>query len=918
MNEDIEFRNTILSTIQETAIDGILVVDDDGRIISFNRRFVEMWNIPPGAVESKSDERALQSVLENLVDPQRFLEKVKYLYEHKHEVNRDEVYLKDGRTFDRYSAPMFGDDSRYHGRVWFFRDVTDRKQLENIIQEMSAGLQEMVSKRTLELNKANNDLQEEITERKKAEDLLRESETKLQAIFDTVGTGIIIIDKETQVIIEANHTAIEMTGLPKERIIGQICHSLVCPAQAGKCPVKDLGQSVDHSERKLLCADGHQRDILKTVYPITIKARECYVESFVDISARLRAEEELQESEERYRAISESSHQAICIIDDQGKITWGNDKMQQLGGYSLEQMYEAESFVGFIASESIEFVISNFYKMLAGEPYERHYTFYFVRADGEKRLCEKYMMDFKDKSGKRNLIISMVDITDQRKANDIIKRQTDAMEAAIDGMALLNEEGNYVYLNKAHAEVYGYENVEELIGKSWKILYDPGFLQRFAQEIMPEFGRKGYWHGEAIGTKKNGAKFPQELSLTAMANGGLICVVREISERKLLESQLLQAQKMEAIGTLSGGIAHDFNNILGAMIGYTELAMMEKDEGRLQRDLRQVLQACERATSLVSQILTFSRKSDVDRKPVNIGYIVKEAMKLLRATIPATIEIRQSIDQGYVVALANHTQIHQIIMNLCTNAAHAMRKRGGVMDIKLTPLEIASDSPLISLELTPGSYLKLEIGDTGHGIDPADMKRIFDPFFTTKGASEGTGLGLSVVYGIVKGHGGTITVDSIPGSGSMFTIYIPSIPQQETMEENETEVIRSGNESILFVDDEPMIAALGSEMLRKSGYKVTDSTDSVQALEMFTEHPDAYNLVITDMTMPCMTGIDLAKEIWKIRPKTPVVLCTGHSELINEQKAKQEGIRRFIMKPLRYRELSKAVRDVLDEQKQPV
>ncbi|HAJ25697.1 MAG TPA: hypothetical protein DCG53_00355 [Syntrophus sp. (in: bacteria)] len=374
---------------------------------------------------------------------------------------------------------------------------------------------------------------------------------------------------------------------------------------------------------------------------------------------------------------------------------------------------------------------------------------------------------------------------------------------------------------------------------------------------------------------------------------------------------------MEAIGTLSSGIAHDFNNVLSAIIGYTELAMMEDDERLRQDDLKQYLQACERATSLVSQILTFSRISAVDKKPLNIGYIVKEAVKLLRSTIPTTIEVKQRIDSKSIIVLANHTQIHQIMMNLCTNAAHAMRKKGGVMKIKLTPFESASDSPLRSLDLPPGSYLKLEVSDSGYGIDPANMNRIFDPFFTTKGASEGTGLGLSVVYGIVKSHGGAITVDSVPGSGSTFTVYIPAIRHQEAKAETETEVIRRGDEGILFVDDEPMLSALGRDMLQRSGYKVTDCIDSVQALEMFTDNPNAYDLIITDMTMPCLTGIDLAKEIWKIRPETPVILCTGHSDLIDEEQAKKEGIRRFIMKPLRHKELARTVRDVLDEQKQP-
>jgi len=768
-------------------------------------------------------------------------------------------------------------------------------------------------------------LSRDTTERKRTEDALRESEELFRLLFNTINDAVFLHygpgpDGFPGKFIELNNIACERLGYSREELLTMSPIDIDDPDTVEAIPSMMEKLNKDRWaiwEGAHITKDGRRIPVEINNQLIDFKGIPAILSTARDITDRKRAGEALRESEERYRAISESSHQAICIIDEQGKITWSNDKMQELGGYSREQMHGAESFVGFIAPESIEFVLSNFQKVLTDEPYEHHYTFYFIRMGGEKRLCEKYMMDYRDKSGKRNLIISMVDITDRRKANDIIRRQTDAMEAAIDGMAILNEEEEYVYLNKAHAKVYGYENAGDLLGKSWRVLYDSDFIQRFEQEIMPEFRQKGAWHGEAIGKKKNGAMFPQELSLTAMANGGLICVVREITERKLLESQLLQAQKMEAIGTLSGGIAHDFNNILGAMIGYTELAMMEQDGGRRQRNLKQVLQACERATSLVSQILTFSRQSDVDKKPVNIGYIVKEAVKLLRATIPTTIEIRQSIDIGYMVALANHTQIHQIMMNLCTNAAHAMRKQGGMLEIKLTPFEITSDSPLISLELTPGSYLKLEISDTGHGIDSADMNRIFDPFFTTKGASEGTGLGLSVVYGIVKGHGGAITVDSVPGSGSTFTVHIPALQHQETQEETESEEIRGGNECILFVDDEPMLAALGKDMLQKSGYKVTNSTNSVQALEMFAENPDAYGLIVTDMGMPCLSGIDLAGEIWKIRPEVPVILCTGHSDLIDEKQAKQEGFRRFIIKPLRQRELANAVRGVLDEQEQP-
>lgn len=648
----------------------------------------------------------------------------------------------------------------------------------------------------------------DVTDQKLMEETLQDREDLFRSLVDYMHDAMIILSWDGTILFANRAAARIMECESAEELIG---HNMVeyIHADSLQKATEDIetvqsGKMGYLSEYQLWTVMGRHIWVESLGGKIMFRRATANLACIRDISKRKQAEEELRESEARYRAISEYSHQAICIVDEQGKITWGNNKLLALGGYSREQLYGAESFAGFIAPESIEFVIANFHKVLAGEPYEHHYTFHFVRGDGEKRLCEKYMMDFRNKHGKRNLIISMMDITDSQQA---------------------------------------------------------------------------------------------------------------AAERRIMESQLFQAQKMEAIGTLSGGIAHDFNNVISAMIGYTEMAMMEDDEKNRQDDLKQVLQACERASSLVSQILTFSRKSDVDKKPVNIGYIVKEAVKLLRATIPTTIEIKQHIDSRSMIVLANHTQIHQIIMNLCTNAAHAMRDKGGVIDIKLTPFEIALDSPLISLELTPGSYLKFEISDTGHGIDPVVMKRIFDPFFTTKGISEGTGLGLSVVYGIVKGHGGAITVDSIPGSGSTFTLYFPALQHQEAKEEIVSQEIHRGNEAVLFVDDEPMLSVLGRGMLQKSGYKVTAFTDSVQALEMFRDNPDAYELLITDMAMPRITGIDLAREIWKIRPEMPVILCTGYSDLIDEEKAKQEGVRRFIMKPLRHRELARAIRDVLDEQK---
>ncbi|MFA5182845.1 MAG: PAS domain S-box protein [Syntrophales bacterium] len=746
---------------------------------------------------------------------------------------------------------------------------------------------------------------------------LRKSEERYRQLTESAHDLILSMDLDG-VIRYANRAAIDLAApfslidLPMQDItppnLLQRHRDLLQKRRAGD-------DSIFSYEWELTAQDGNRRLIMDVTSSLLTEDGEPSGILVVarDVTDRKLREEELRESEERYRAISENSHNAICIVDEQGKITWGNKELQVMSGYSLTELFGAESFASFIAPESTEFVFANYQKFLADAPYEHHYEFYFLRHDGEKRLCEKRMMDFKDKHGKRNLIINMMDISNRRKADDMIRHQTDAMEAAIDGMALLNTEGKFFYLNKAHVSVYGYDNAGELIGKSWKVLYEADEVKRFEEEIMPVFARKGEWHGEAIGRKKNGDKFPQEVSLTGLDSGGLICIVRDIANHKLLESQLIQAQKMEAMGTLAGGIAHDFNNILGSMIGYTELAMEETDQSERHQELEQVLRSCDRAKDLVKQILTFSRKSDVEKKPIAIKPLLKESIQLLRAATPTTIEIVHSIASPPMTALVNPTQIHQVIMNICTNAIHAMRETGGILEINLTTLDITPKLPLHNPDLQPGPYLKLEIRDTGRGIDPVIMNRIFDPFFTTKGASEGTGLGLSVVYGIVKSHNGDITVQSKPGSGSIFTVYLPRITNKEATETENHEVIPRGHEHVLIVDDEEALVTLGRNMLRKFGYKVSEVTDSVQALKMFKDNPDAYDLVITDMTMPHMNGLELTGAILAIRSETPIILCTGHSELLNEERAVNTGVKRLLFKPLGFRELARAVREVLDK-----
>ena len=394
-------------------------------------------------------------------------------------------------------------------------------------------------------------------------------------------------------------------------------------------------------------------------------------------------------------------------------------------------------------------------------------------------------------------------------------------------------------------------------------------------------------------------------------------LARELDQRKRLEqeraqmiNQLQQAQKMEAIGTLAGGIAHDFNNILSAVLGFTELSLSEASVGTiLHNNLQQVLQAALRAKDLIRQILTFSRQSKAEPKPVKFGPIIMEALKLLRATLAANINIQHDLhSEAYV--MADSTQLHQVIINLCANAGHAMQNEGGVLEVILRDLH--NHQPMPDHQAPdPGLYVELIVKDTGLGMTPEIIKRICDPFFTTKEIGQGTGMGLAVVHGIVKSCRGVLKVSSQPGKGSVFRILLPAIQQADIPKATIAAELAMGHEHILFVDDEPLQTELAVQMLGRLGYRVTATTDCMQALAYFSEAPEQFDLVITDMNMPKMTGKAMATQLLKIRPDIPIILCSGYSDLIDKPRTAEMGIREYLMKPIAMRDMADTIRRVL-------
>ncbi|MGZ3598016.1 MAG: hybrid sensor histidine kinase/response regulator [Syntrophales bacterium] len=636
----------------------------------------------------------------------------------------------------------------------------------------------------------------------------------------------------------------------------------------------------------------------------------------------LTVNEELEKSEMLFHTLAQVSPVGIFRTDAEGELIYVNDRWCEIAGMPIE-MAVGRNWADAIRPEERESVVKKLYESVRGNhPFNLEYQ--FRRSDGSSTwVLGQATAEFRDAGEISGYVGTITDITERKRAEEERMHLATAIEQMAEGLIVTNKDWVIQYINPAVERMSGYSR-SELIGKHSRILKSDKHDRAFYKNIRETLARGEVWAGHLVNRKKDGAFYETEVTSSPVLDSAgnimnYVSIHRDITREMRLERELRQAHKMEAIGTLAGGIAHDFNNILMAIIGYTEMALYKMPEGTtpVRRDLEQVLKAGYRARDLVNQILTFSHQSDQERKVIDIVPTVKEALKLLRSSLPSTIEIRQDIaippEKG--VILADPTQIHQVLMNLCTNAAHAMRDKGGILSVSLASVEAATYLVSRYPDLKPGPYVRLTVGDTGHGVDPSILERIFDPYFTTKGPGEGTGMGLAVVQGIVKRHGGMITVQSEIGKGTSFHLLFPRIEQEIAQEAMVAEVLPRGRERILFVDDEKSLVDLGKGMLESLGYSVTIKTNSLEALETFRAQPDAFDLIITDVTMPGMTGIELAKELMAIRSDIPIILCTGFSELIDEKHAKEMGIREFVMKPFVIGKHAKAIRRVLEEKR---
>jgi PAS domain S-box-containing protein len=699
-----------------------------------------------------------------------------------------------------------------------------------------------------------------------------------------------------------------------------------CEPDAFMEAVRDVMATARHREITPASAPEQEVEILKLYSERLVrKLEQKMLEAAGEVRARREAEEALRISSSRLQLALGSSNIGLWDWNLQTDEVWFSQEWKgQIGYEDHEIPNRYEEWENRIHPEDRPRILAEVDDYLQGRRPDYQVEFRLGHKDGSYRwiTARGEMIPAADGRPWR-LAGSHVDITPYKDAVQALDDEKKKFQVLVDelplGVAKVDKDGRFRYLNPRFTEIFGYDMDAVPTWQDWleKAYPEPGCRQEMISrfEQARETADPGMLSARAVMTRcKDGTEKQVQVRTVFLTDGYQVVTYEDVSEQIRMEAKLRQAQKMEAVATLAGGIAHDFNNILSAVIGFSELTATHLPADSAAAEyIAQVLRAAGRAKDLVGHIMAFSRQTEQEPIPLELHKVVKEALSLLRSTLPATIEIRHDVTPAGTI-LGDPTQMHQVIMNLCTNAYHAMREKGGVLELSLKKVTVDREMENTQPDLPSGDYVRLMVSDTGCGMPPDVMSRIFEPYFTTKAEGEGTGLGLAVVHGIVKSHRGAINVYSQPGKGTVFRVYLPQIERapDEHRELHEAP-LPTGDERILFVDDESILAILGKLMLKPLGYTVVTQTSGVEALELFRNQPGAFDLVVTDMTMPQMTGAELARELMRIRADIPIILCTGFSHSMSEEKAKAIGIREYAMKPLIRQDLARIIRKVLDE-----
>jgi PAS domain S-box-containing protein len=882
--QELLLKTALLEAQSETTIDGILAVDTRNQVLLSNRQFAEMWGIPDAVIASKDDRQVLQLVLNGVTDEDKFLQRVKYLYTHGTEKSFDEIGLKDGRVFDRYSSPLLDSTGTYLGRIWYFRDITKRKRAEEALRLSEAHLaagERLTHTGSWSWNVATGELfWSQETYRIFGFDPAKDS----ASIRDTF---LARIHPEDRAIVEA--------GLQNPSAQASVEYRIVLP-------------------------DGSIRFIHDIAYPVTDAAGNTVQRFGVasDITERKRADEALRQSEERFRQIAETIEEVFWTSDPViSRMLYISPAYERIWGRPCATLYEnPKSFLDSIHPDDRDRVVSVLQAQVKGEPFDHEYR--IITPGGVMRWIWDRGFPVRDEAGRVIRYVGVaVDISARKRAEAERIRLVTAIEQSAEAVVITNPSGEIEYVNPAFTRITGYSR-EEALGQNPRILkserQDPAFYHQLWETILTG----NPWSGELINQRKDKSLYTEQMSIAPVkgAQGEIthfIATKQDVTERRTMEAQLQQAAKMEAVGRLAGGVAHDFNNLLTVINGYSEILLGRlADDEKASPFLQEIFSAGERAAALTRQLLAFSRRQVLAPQVLDLNAVVLNLEKMLRRLIGEDVKLRTNLDPNLERVKADPGQIEQVIMNLAVNARDAM-PMGGNLTLETSNVVLDEGYARNHPTVKPGPHVMLAVSDTGVGMSPQTQARIFEPFFTTKEIGIGTGLGLATVYGIVKQSGGSIWVYSEVGKGTAFKVYLPmaSDSQTEVAPLITAKDPATGTETILVVEDEEGVRSLVRVALASGGYHVLEAKDAETAMALCADHSGPIHLLLTDVVMPQMSGPALAKRLIAIRHDIKVLYMSGYTDDAVVHHGVLSHDTPFIQKPFSPVALRKKVHEVL-------